>query len=62
VEAGYVAEMDTRAVGVSIIELGGGRRRVEDGIDSQLGIRKSPARVSWWIATGAGDRSRAHAR
>jgi len=37
VEAGYVAEMDTRAVGVSIIELGGGRRRVEDGIDFPVG-------------------------
>jgi thymidine phosphorylase len=35
---GYVAGMDTRAIGLALIELGGGRRRVEDQIDHRVGI------------------------
>ncbi len=30
--------MDTRAIGLSIIGLGGGRRRVEDIIDHRVGL------------------------
>jgi thymidine phosphorylase len=35
---GYVAAMDTRVIGLVLIELGGGRRRVEDGIDHRVGL------------------------
>nr|MBC8159078.1 thymidine phosphorylase [Alphaproteobacteria bacterium] len=35
---GVVTSMDTRAVGVAIIELGGGRRRAEDTIDHAVGL------------------------
>jgi len=35
---GIVARMDLRAIGVAIIGLGGGRRRVEDAIDHAVGI------------------------
>ncbi|MGI9480862.1 MAG: thymidine phosphorylase [Hyphomicrobiales bacterium] len=37
-EEGVVSEIDTRAVGVAVIELGGGRRRVEDTIDHSVGF------------------------
>ena len=37
-EAGHVANIDTRAVGVAVVELGGGRRRREDDIDHAVGI------------------------
>lgn len=36
--AGHLVQMDTRAIGVALIELGGGRRRVEDRIDSGVGF------------------------
>jgi len=35
---GYVARIDTRAVGMAIVALGGGRSRVEDTIDHGVGI------------------------
>ncbi|RMD91152.1 MAG: thymidine phosphorylase [Alphaproteobacteria bacterium] len=35
---GYVAAVDTRAVGVAIIGLGGGRRRIEDRLDLSVGF------------------------
>ena len=35
---GYVANVDTRAVGIAVIELGGGRRRVTDSIDHAVGL------------------------
>ena len=35
---GYIAAIDTRAVGVAIIELGGGRRDVKDTIDASVGL------------------------
>lgn len=34
----YVAAMDTRALGLAVIDLGGGRRRAEDGIDHAVGL------------------------
>ncbi|KFB08317.1 thymidine phosphorylase [Nitratireductor basaltis] len=37
-EAGYMAAIDSRAVGVAVIGLGGGRRRAEDKIDHRVGI------------------------
>jgi thymidine phosphorylase len=36
--AGVVSACDTRAVGLAVIALGGGRRRVEDSIDPAVGI------------------------
>lgn len=35
---GVVAGMDTRALGLAVVGLGGGRRRVEDGIDYSAGL------------------------
>lgn len=37
-EPAYVAAMDTRALGLAVIELGGGRRRAEDDIDHAVGL------------------------
>jgi len=33
-----VIAMDTRAIGLTLIDLGGGRRRVEDRIDFRVGL------------------------
>ncbi len=38
VDEGYVAAVDTRAVGIAIIGLGGGRRKVEDRLDLSVGF------------------------
>jgi thymidine phosphorylase len=37
-EAGRIAAVDTRAVGVALIELGGGRLRAQDKIDHRVGF------------------------
>jgi len=37
-ETGFVTEIDTRALGVAVIGLGGGRRRAEDTIDHAVGL------------------------
>jgi thymidine phosphorylase len=36
---GYVSTMDTEQIGQAIINLGGGRRRKEDVIDSSVGVK-----------------------
>lgn len=36
--AGYVAAIDTRAIGLAVLELGGGRRRAADTIDFAVGL------------------------
>jgi thymidine phosphorylase len=38
VTAGYVNAIDTRAIGMAVISLGGGRQRVDDAIDPSVGI------------------------
>ena len=38
VDAGRVARIDVRAVGVAVLSLGGGRRRADDGIDHSVGL------------------------
>ena len=38
--SGFVAAMDTRALGLAVVELGGGRRRGGDGIDPRVGIAR----------------------
>src|SRR5262249_35948699 len=35
---GFVERIDARALGLIVVELGGGRRRVEDAIDSAVGL------------------------
>ena len=35
---GYIARIDVRAVGLAVLALGGGRRRVEDRIDYGVGL------------------------
>jgi len=37
-DSGYVARIDTRAIGIAVIELGGGRRNVSDRIDPSVGF------------------------
>ncbi|MGJ8696146.1 MAG: thymidine phosphorylase [Verrucomicrobiaceae bacterium] len=37
-EGGWVAQIDTRELGMAVVELGGGRRRAEDGIDYAVGL------------------------
>ncbi|MCG8512148.1 MAG: thymidine phosphorylase [Rhodospirillales bacterium] len=39
-KSGYVTSMDTRAVGIAIVELGGGRRRADDKIDHAVGLTR----------------------
>ena len=36
--AGYVSAMDTRSLGIAVIELGGGRNGVEDRINPSVGL------------------------
>ena len=36
--AGWVASIDTRAVGWAVVELGGGRRRAGDAVDPRVGL------------------------
>ena len=35
---GWVSQIDTRELGIAVLELGGGRRRAEDGIDYSVGL------------------------
>ncbi|MGI9416172.1 MAG: thymidine phosphorylase, partial [Hyphomicrobiales bacterium] len=37
-ETGTVASIDTRAIGLAVVELGGGRRRASDEIDHAVGL------------------------
>ena len=37
-ESGFIEAMDTRAIGMSVVGLGGGRTRVEDSIDHRVGL------------------------
>ena len=37
-EAGYLVNVDTEAIGYTIIELGGGRKRLGDALDFSVGI------------------------
>src|SRR5205823_4122331 len=38
--AGFVMSIDTRAIGVAIVELGGGRMRASDAIDHAVGFTR----------------------
>ncbi len=37
-KSGYVSAMDTRAIGMAVVDLGGGRRRADDKIDPAVGL------------------------
>lgn len=37
-QAGWVSRIDTRELGMAVVELGGGRMRAEDGIDYSVGL------------------------
>ncbi|MGB2402079.1 MAG: thymidine phosphorylase [Akkermansiaceae bacterium] len=39
-QTGYVSKIDTRALGLSVVSLGGGRTHAEDTIDSSVGLEK----------------------
>ncbi len=43
-ESGIVTAIDTRALGLAVIELGGGRRRVDDKIDHSVGLTRLAGR------------------
>ena len=38
----WVAQIETRELGMAVVELGGGRRRAEDGIDHAVGLSELP--------------------
>lgn len=50
-EAGYLVSVDTRAVGLAVIGLGGGRRRVDDRIDHRVGLSRI-RQVGDWLEAG----------
>ncbi len=37
-ESGYVAAIDTEALGIAVVELGGGRKKMSDRIDPSVGV------------------------
>lgn len=39
-EEGYVQHIDTRAVGMTVVRLGGGRERAEDSVDPAVGLSR----------------------
>jgi thymidine phosphorylase len=41
--SGFIASVDARAIGVAVVELGGGRRRAEDTIDHAVGFTRLAA-------------------
>jgi thymidine phosphorylase len=43
IAAGLIAAMDTRAIGIALIELGGGRLRAQDQIDHRVGFSEFKA-------------------
>ncbi len=46
-EAGFVSAVNARALGNLVIELGGGRRRLEDKLDLSVGLAEVSACGSW---------------
>jgi thymidine phosphorylase len=58
--AGYVTCIDCRALGLTVVGLGGGRRRPEDGIDYQVGLTDL-VELGQYVDAGA-PLARVHAR
>jgi len=46
-EAGFLTAVDTRAVGLAVIGLGGGRRRASDPVDHRVGLSKIRQLGDW---------------
>jgi thymidine phosphorylase len=44
---GYLADCDTRAIGLAVVELGGGRKRAANPIDHRVGIAQIRPLGSW---------------
>ena len=38
-KSGFLSVKDTKRIGMAIIELGGGRKKIEDNVDPQAGIK-----------------------
>jgi pyrimidine-nucleoside phosphorylase len=52
-QAGYVARLDAREVGFTVVDLGGGRARKEDPVDPAVGVLLSPnGKVGGLVETG----------
>ncbi|SDG07906.1 thymidine phosphorylase [Paraburkholderia phenazinium] len=58
--SGYVTRIDCRALGLTVVGLGGGRRRPEDGIDYQVGLTDL-VELGQYVEAGA-PLARIHAR
>lgn len=39
-ESGYLSSMDTRAIGMAVVDLGGGRKRASDVLDYSVGLNQ----------------------
>lgn len=48
--AGYLARLDVRRVGIAVLELGGGRRHVDDRIDPAVGFSEVVGLGTWVAA------------
>ncbi len=44
---GFVAAIDTRALGLAVVELGGGRRRASDTVDPAVGLENLIGLGAW---------------
>jgi thymidine phosphorylase len=51
-QAGFVHGMDVRALGLAVVELGGGRRRSDDRVDPAVGLDRV-ARIGDEVGAGA---------
>ena len=51
-QSGFVSVVATRALGLAVVELGGGRRRAEDAIDPAVGL-SALAEPGQWLERGA---------
>ena len=38
IQSGFISQIDTRAVGLAVVELGGGRKKASDAIDHSVGL------------------------
>ncbi len=50
-KGGYISEINTRSLGIAVLELGGGRRRADDSIDYSVGL-SNLAEISTSVETG----------
>jgi thymidine phosphorylase len=60
-ESGYIASIDVRAIGLAIVQLGGGRARPMDLIDPSVGLT-DVAPLGAKVGPGAAPLARVHAR